>query len=228
MVRIYSVLALLALLLLAANLFVGLWIGDFNTAARNYREAFRHFEDVRRARGVSAGELAAAKRAVAEAEALVAGPRDRKTLHFYLGVGSSLLAMLVSSISVTYFIGTSRWCREVVETYQLSPELALRSARIKRNAFPWAVASMLAIVVVAALGGLSDPSTPVSQQNPDWPAAFVTWHYAAAAFGLAFVAWSFWIQWNCIAKNYHVIDEIMAEVRRVRLARGLPVEEVAS
>jgi amino acid transporter len=226
--RIFSVLALLAVVLLAANFVVGLWIGDFNTPAREYRTAFRHFEDVRRSRSASAEEIERAKAAVAGAEARVATPRSRRTLHFYLGVASSLLAMLVSSIAVTYFVGTSRWCREVVETYKLPMELAERSARLKRRTFPWAVLAMLVIVVIAALGGLSDPSTPVSQKHPDWPAAMVTWHYLAAIVGLLVIASSFWIQLGRIAESYQVIDDILREVQRVRTERGLPTEEPIS
>lgn len=227
MARIFAVLAVLAVLLLAANFLVGLWIGDFNTPARQYRDAFRKYEDLRRDRKTSADELSRAKAAVQEAEVVLAIPRDRKTIHFYLGVASSLLAMLVSSVAVTYFVGTSRWCREVVETYKLPWELAERSARLKRRTFPWAVLAMLTVVGIAALGGLSDPSTPMSQQNPDLPASMVTWHYLAAMLGMLFVAWSFWVQLSRIAENYQVIDDILQEVRRVRQERGLATEDGA-
>ena len=37
--RIFSVLAVLAVLLLAANFLVGLWVGDFNAAAQDKRAA---------------------------------------------------------------------------------------------------------------------------------------------------------------------------------------------
>ena len=214
--------------LLAVNFVVGLWIGDFNTPARQYREAFRKFQDVRRSRHASAEEVERAKAAVAEAEARIAIPRSRRTLHFYLGVASSLLAMLVSSVTVTYFVGTSRWCREVVETYKLPSELAARSARLKRRTFPWAVLAMLVVVGIAALGGLSDPSTPVSQKNPDLPGQMVTWHYLAAIAGSLLVAGSFWVQLGRIAENHEVILDILREVQRVRQERGLPVEEPIS
>ena len=222
--RIFSVLAVLSLVLLAANFLVGLWIGDFNTPAREYREAFRRYEDLRRSRDASSGDIAQAKQAVQEAEARIAKPRDRKVIHFYLGVASSLLAMLVCSITITYFVGTSRWCREVVETYKLPSELAERSAALKRRTFPWAMMAMLTIIGVAALGGLSDPSTPVSQQNPHLPALMVQWHYLAAIGGMLLVAWSFWVQHLRIAEHYEVIQSILDEVQRVRREKGLPIE----
>ena len=45
------------------------------------------------------------------------------TVHRLSGVLAALLVVLVNSMAVTYFIGTGRWCREVVETYGLDPEI---------------------------------------------------------------------------------------------------------
>jgi len=225
MARIFSVLAIVAVLLLAANFIVGLSIGDFNCAAHKYREAFRHYEDARRDRAASREQLDEARQQLEQAELHVRGPRDRKLIHFYLGLASSLLVILVNSITVTYFIGTSRWCKEVAETYQLAPSLVQRSDELKRRTFPWAAGSMLLVIVLAALGGLADPSTTVSQVHPQWPAEFVTWHYALAMIALVLVAAAFWVQINRIAANYAVIDEMTAEVRRIRAERNLPIEE---
>ena len=43
------------------------------------------------------------------------------TVHRLSGVAAALAVVLVNSIVVTYFVGTSRWCKEVAETYQLAP-----------------------------------------------------------------------------------------------------------
>ena len=47
------------------------------------------------------------------------------SLHKLMGIATAIMVMLVCSIAVTYFIGTSRWCREVVETYDLNGNLWL-------------------------------------------------------------------------------------------------------
>ena len=78
------------------------------------------------------------------------------TVHRLSGVLAALMVVLVNSISVTYFIGTGRWCREVVETYALAPALIERSRRIKRAAFPASLLGMLAVVAIVALGGAAD------------------------------------------------------------------------
>lgn len=74
------------------------------------------------------------------------------TVHRLSGVLAALMVVLVNSMAVTYFVGTSRWVREVVETYGLDAALVDRSRRLKRRAFPFAVAGMLAVVGIVALG----------------------------------------------------------------------------
>lgn len=45
------------------------------------------------------------------------------TVHRLSGVLAALVVVLVNSMAVTYFVGTSRWVREVVETYGLEAVL---------------------------------------------------------------------------------------------------------
>lgn len=140
------------------------------------------------------------------------------TVHRLTGVAAALVAVLVNSIVVTYFIGTSRWCKEVAETYELDRALVARSNRLKRRTFPWAVVGMLTVVGVIALGGAADPATGRAGTE-NW----VTPHMLGAFTGLMLVAWTFWIEWQNIAANQLVIADVMSEVRRIRAERGLEV-----
>jgi uncharacterized membrane protein len=225
MARIFSVLAVIAVLLLAANFLIGLLGGDFNAAAKRKREAQNRLVDTERearaARVRTSPELEQAKQDAAAADAEFRGPRSQMTLHMLLGSAAALMTVLVSSITITYFIGTSRWSKEVCETYQLSPELAERSTRLKRSTFPWALAGALAVIVAVGLGAAADPS------GANWPrsASFVMPHYVAAMLAVLVVIAAFWVQIKRIAENYRAIEEIMAEVQRIRAARGLPLEE---
>lgn len=245
MVRIFIGLAVIAWLALVANFIAGLSIGDFNAAAAKYTEALHKYEAVEEAvRGGTKkndyrddaaqpapatsqdeSELKQARDEMVAAAEAYRGPRQRMTLHFYLGVASSILVILVNSVTVTYFVGTSRWCKEVAETYDLPAELQFRSTLIKRRTFPWAVMGMLAMVGLAALGGLSDPSIPLNQAQPGRSAAMVQWHFLAAMGGLAFTAVTFAVQAMRIAENYEAIQAILAEVHRIRREKGLPVSD---
>jgi uncharacterized membrane protein len=136
------------------------------------------------------------------------------TLHMLLGAGGTLLAILVNSITITYFVGTSRWCKEVCETYRLPRALAEESATLKRRTFPWTLLGILTLIAVVGLGAAADPS------GANWSRAesFVLLHYGAAMAALVIVSFSFWVQIGRIAENYGVIERILAEVLRIRTA----------
>jgi len=146
------------------------------------------------------------------------------TVHRLAGLAAALGVVFVHSIVVTYFIGTSRWCKEVVETYGLDPELIRESKAIKRRAFPWALASMLIVVGIIALGAAADPGALGRVESARWTMP----HFIAALFGTAFIGWAMVVEWSHIHDNHLVISAILAEVRRMRLERGLAVDNPQS
>ena len=152
---------------------------------------------------------------------LYANPVTQATLdwrgrHMMTGVAAALFVVLVESIAVTYFVGTSRWCKEVTETYRLLPGDLAESTRLKRRTFPWCVLGMLAVVGVSALGAASDPGTGRSDT-----ASWTDIHFAAAFGGLCLIAWTYYRAWLNIADNQRVIERIVAQVRQIREERGL-------
>jgi hypothetical protein len=130
-------------------------------------------------------------------------------------MAAALAVVFVESIIVTYFIGTSRWCREVVETYRLDPSAVRESNRLKRRTFPWVLMGMLVVVGVIALGAAADPGT--GRPNTE---AWAGWHLAAAVVGIAFIAWTFVIAWNNVLANHTIIERLVSEVAQVRRQRG--------
>jgi len=138
------------------------------------------------------------------------------TMHRLTGIAAALAVVFVESVVVTYFIGTSRWCKEVVDTYQLDREPVLASNRLKRRTFPWALAGMLGVVTVIALGGAADPAS--LQPNTK---AWANWHLIGAFSGIGLVAWTYLVAWNNILANHAIITGLVEEVRRLRKERGL-------
>jgi hypothetical protein len=138
------------------------------------------------------------------------------TVHRLSGVLSALMVVLVNSMAVTYFIGTGRWCREVVETYGLDGSYIDRSRRLKRSAFPFALLGMLGVVVIVALGGAADPASgrPGTQ-------AWVTPHLVGGIGIVAAIAWCFQSQLPQIRRQHELIECVLADVRAVRRSRGL-------
>ncbi len=140
------------------------------------------------------------------------------TAHFLLGTGSALVVVLVHSIVVTYFVGTSRWCKEVAETYQLDRGLIQQSQQIKRGAFPWALSGMLAIVAVIALGAASDPATGFDREATQMSSQL---HLVAAFLGLAFIGMTYYMAWSRIWSNQQLVNRVLDEVQRIRREKGL-------
>jgi len=141
------------------------------------------------------------------------------TVHRLSGVLAALLVVLVNSMAVTYFIGTGRWCREVVETYGLDAGYIERSRQLKRSAFPLALAGMLAVVSIVALGGAADPASG-RPGTRDW----VTPHLIGGLTLAAAIAWCFLAQLPKIRLQHELIEAVMTEVRDARRRRGLETE----
>jgi hypothetical protein len=140
-------------------------------------------------------------------------------IHMLTGTAAALAVVFVHSIVVTYFVGTSRWCKEVTETYRLDPAPLRRSTQLKRRTFPWCVLGMLTVVAVGALGAAADPGT-----GRPGTADMANWHLVAAFAGLAFITWTYFQAWQNIAENQLVIQDIVAKVASIRRERGLDVE----
>lgn len=221
MSRIFLALAVFAVALLAVNLLVGLTIGDFGAASREFQSAHRAYDQLaetasdRAALEQSENQLkAAAKR--------LRGQRSGFWLHIWLGMSAALVTLLVNSISVTYFIGTNRWCREVVDACSLDQALAQRSQRLKKSAFPWAFLAIVLILVIAGLGAASDPVT----LNPD-AADWVPYHWGLAMLGIVVIGGCLLAQVALIGKNYELINEILAAAEEERERRKAAREPVA-
>lgn len=150
------------------------------------------------------------------AKPLAAETLQWRTRHTLTGVAAALAVVLVQSIAVTYFIGTSRWVKEVTETYRLTPADLAESARLKRRTFPWCVLGMLTVVAIGALGAASDPGTG----RPD-TASMAGIHQLTALAGLCIIAWTYYRAWLNIAANQDVIARIVAQVQQIRAERGL-------
>jgi hypothetical protein len=181
MERVFSRVALFAIVLMLATAGLGIWIGDLHGQS--------------------------------DPQILRWG-----TVHRLSGIFAALMVVLVNSMVVTYFIGTGRWCREVVETYGLPASLVARAKGLKRAAFPWSVLGMLAVVGIVALGGAADPATgrPGTQ---NW----VTPHLLGALALSALIAWCFQSQLPRIRRQQALIEEVLAAVQAIRRDRGLDV-----
>jgi hypothetical protein len=143
--------------------------------------------------------------------------KDLFLVHFTLGLLSALGALLVHCLIFTYFLGTGRWVKEVGIAYQLPDERWPRETReLKRTVFPPALYAMLITIATVAAGAGS--------QLQVWHWSI---HFTLALLTLAINVWAFRVEFRTVGRNAAIIEEVMAEVERIRAERGLPTNDEA-
>ena len=123
---------------------------------------------------------------------------------------------------MTYFIGSSKWCAEVVDTFGLDASYVKKSRALKRRSYPWTISAVLAIVAIVALGGASDPATQIASS-----ASWVTPHLMVAILGSLWIMIAFLNQTGLIGAHYDVICEIVTAVqqRKAEIAAEVALEQ---
>jgi hypothetical protein len=213
--RIFFALAIVALLAILAVNVNGFLVDDYNSQAQRMLKL--------RAESREGDDSEAAKQAFHEHFADFQIVQDQARWHTLFGTAATLIALLVNCLSVTYFVGTCRWCLEVVETYRLDPELAEISRGLKRRNFPFAVAGFFVLVVIVATGAAADPFA-----NTASPASWLTPHWVLSIVGLLALAACYWVQVAHIGAHYEIIEQILSEVKRIRRDRGMDEDGDAS
>lgn len=137
--------------------------------------------------------------------------------HFTLGLFSAVGTLLVHCIIFTYFLGTGRWVKEVAGAYDLPDEpLPKKTRELKRVSFPPALFAMLIVIAASAAGA--------GVQLQAWP-----WyvHGTLAVLTLVINLWAYWVEFRCLSENGEVLNQVLAEVNRIRAERGLLSNEEA-
>ena len=143
--------------------------------------------------------------------------------HILIGLGALTSTTMVHALIFTYFMGTGRWLEETGTAYSLSEEWYKRNQQIKYGILPGILISFLMIVATGCFGAVADPATAVSLEK------VVGVSDGTLHFGMAVITWFVtmvinFTQYIAIARNSAVVDGVLAEVRRIRIERGLPVD----
>src|ERR1051326_1773155 len=135
--------------------------------------------------------------------------------HFYCGLGSAMLNLMVHSLIFTYFLGGGRLRKEVALAY-LSPDepYPKLTRELKRWTFPPALAAMLITIATTSAGA--------GAMLHDW---HWTIHASLAAVTLLVNGGAFVIEARNVRTNAMVIEKVREEAERVRREQGLPPSE---
>jgi hypothetical protein len=137
--------------------------------------------------------------------------KDIYLLHFFLGLATAILILLVHCLIFIYFLGTGRWVKEVTLAYRLPDEPHHKLTReLKRQTFPPALFAMLVGIAASAAGA--------GAQLQAWHWSV---HLALAVATLLVNLWAFRVEFRNVTRNAAIIPAVLADVDRIRLAHGL-------
>ncbi len=117
--------------------------------------------------------------------------------HIFTALIAALFTLVTHCALFTYLIGTGIGIAEAVDGHQLPEELKRRTARFKARAFPFALFSMIAVIVTAALGARVDVGLGGSAP-----------HLACALFTLLLNLVSYRIEIEVVAENAQLLVEV--------------------
>ena len=143
--------------------------------------------------------------------------------HLLVGLGALTSATMVHALLLTYFMGTGRWIEETSHAYKLSGEWRRQNQRTKYGILPGIFISFLLLVVTGSLGAVADPATPVSLEKT-LGINDSTLHFSAAVCTWIVTLIVNMTQYFAITKNSAIVECVLAEVRRIRIEKGLPVD----
>ena len=214
MARIFSVLAGLSVILLATNLILGLMTGDLESATQEIVEATDELSSLRQSDLSSSTAKNEATENLEQLRQAFLPQIHRLSLHIWVGITGVLLTLLVNAVAITYFIGTARWCREVVETYDLDPSLAASSMQHKRRVFLLAFSAMLIILGIVVFGALADPVRSMGK-DLSGVARWRVVHFFLTIAGTVWIVICYTIQIKRIAANSRIIQTVMGHVEAI-------------
>lgn len=142
--------------------------------------------------------------------------------HFLTALGALCFATLVHAIVLTYFMGTGRWIEETSNAYRLPQSFRLRSQTVKYRTIPAMVGAFLLLLCTGALGAAADPASPM-QAKGLLGLSPATLHLSAAIFSVLVNIGVNYLEFLALERNGDIVDEVLAEVRRIRVEKGLAV-----
>ena len=141
--------------------------------------------------------------------------RSLVTLHFLVALGTAMLVLLVHAVALTYFMGTGRWIEETAAAYKLGDVPRMENLKLKSRVIPWMVGCMVLLIVTVAFGAMSDPASGRRY------ASAAPIHFSLAITTLLANFLVSWTEWSAIDRNGKIVNEVLAEVRAIRTAKGL-------
>lgn len=142
--------------------------------------------------------------------------------HLLTGLGALIFTSLVHAIVLTYFMGTGRWLEETTTAYQLDWTAYKSSKTLKYRTILLMMVCFLMLIATGAFGAAADPASAVGFRG--------FWGFSGGAVHMtvALTTWAFNLlvnvyQFQVLTRNGELIESVLADVRRIRIEKGLSV-----
>ena len=141
--------------------------------------------------------------------------RQQVSLHFRFALASSVFALFVHAVVLTYFMGTGRWIQETIEAYRFDSAAREQNVKLKYQVLPGMMLCLLLVLATGAFGAIADPSSNTQMEYG------ATIHFTIAVTFFIVNLLVNVIQYGAIVRNSEVVDLVYQEVLAVRKERGL-------
>ncbi|MCA9065838.1 MAG: hypothetical protein KDA96_22375 [Planctomycetaceae bacterium] len=143
--------------------------------------------------------------------------------HMLAGLGALTFATLLHAILFTYFMGTGRWLEETSKAYSLPDDYYKQNQKIKYRLLPGLTMAVLMMVATGGFGAAADAATVVSLDGVMGMKGDQI-HMLVAIFTAIVNILVNFSEYIAVRRNHSIIEAVLADVRRIREERGLPVE----
>lgn len=143
--------------------------------------------------------------------------------HMLIGLGALTFATLVHAVALTYFMGTGRFLEETSKAYSLPEDFYNKSQKLKYGMLPGMTICLLLLIATGALGAVADPATQASLAHTLGITDAMIHLIGAVAMLTANLIVTL-MEFQAIGSNSTIVEQVLAEVHRIRTERGLPVE----
>lgn len=145
-----------------------------------------------------------------------------KRWHLGLAIGGLIAATLVHALVLTYFMGTGRWMEDVSKAYQLEDRWRRESQSLKYRVLPAMSGCFVLLLVTVGFGAAADPGSGMKFGGLGGLSAG-TCHLLIAFITVCCNFFANVLELQAIERNSQLVNEVVAKVREIRIARGLPV-----
>jgi len=145
------------------------------------------------------------------------GVQKLVSYHLLTGLSALLFTTLVHAMVLTYFMGTGRWLEETTQAYRLQDRWYAESKQLKYRTILLQTLCLLLLILTGALGAIADPATRLDFQS----ASLIHQLVAVSTWGVNLCVHFY--QYHVLARNSTLVQEVLGEVRRIRLEHGLSV-----